>query len=80
VRTWFFVRKLPTREATPGERFEVQLLDSDGRAVAVGRYDTETSLTVNGETVPAVVLDRGRERPEGSGAYVDQEGVETRPF
>jgi hypothetical protein len=31
-------------------------------------------------TVPAVVLEAGRERPEGSGAYVDFEGVETPPF
>jgi hypothetical protein len=44
MRNLFFVRRVPIAEAKPGERFEVQLLDGDGRAVAIGRYDTETSL------------------------------------
>jgi hypothetical protein len=80
MRTWFFVRRLPIAEAKPGERFEVQLLDGDGRAIAVARYDTEASLALGGQTVPGVVLDAGRERLEGSGSYVDLEGVETPPF
>jgi hypothetical protein len=80
MRPWFFVRQLPTAERVPGERFEVQLLDEDGRSVAEARYDTETSLVVGDVTVPAAALDAGRERPEGSGTYVDQDGVETPPF
>lgn len=80
MQTWFFVRQLPIAERKPGERFEVQLLDDDGRAVAVARYDAETSLALGDVIVPRVVLAAGRERPEGSGIYVDQEGVETPPF
>jgi hypothetical protein len=80
MRVWFFFRKLPIGERKPGERFEVQLLDDDGRAVAVAGYDAETALALGDVIVPAAVLDAGRERPEGSGTYVDHEGVETPPF
>jgi len=80
MKPWFFVRHLPTDQQRPGERYEVQVLDPDGRAVAEARYDQQISLAVGQMTIPSSVLDAGRAQPEGSGDYVDTKGSHTPPF
>lgn len=80
MQPWYFVRHLPISQQRPGERYEVQLLRRDGRAVATARYENESTLTLNDVVVRAVVLDAGRAQPEGLGDYVDDKGVQTPPF
>lgn len=67
-------------EQRPGELFEVQLLDDDGRGVAVARYDKETSVKLDDVLVPEAVLNAGRVLTEESGDYVDRQGIHTAPF
>ena len=80
MRTWFFVRHLPLEQQRPGARYEVQLLDRDGRAMAEAQYDAETSVSIEGVSVPETVLAAGRAQPLGLGDYVDEDGVRTAPF
>ena len=77
---WYFVMHLAPEQQRPGARYEVQLLDDDGRATAWEGYDEETSLTVGGVDVPSAVLAAGRAQAEGLGDYVDERGVRTAPF
>ena len=77
---WFFVRRLRVAEQRPGERFEVQLRDHAGRAVADARYDTESSLKLDDVIVSEAVLDAGRALTEESGDYVDRQGIHRAPF
>ena len=77
---WFFVLHLPLDRQLPGARYEVQLLDKDGRAKAVATYDEEGSLSIDGVGVPTAVLAAGRRQAAGKGDYVDESGEQTAPF
>jgi len=74
---WFFVNTvIPGVSSDPARELEVQVLDSDGRAKAVGycrRLDNE--LEVDGEMIPKAVLDAARRLTLGlGGQYVDSDG------
>ena len=61
--------------------FEIQILDSQGRAKYVGYVGYyEEALNIAGHDVPKAVLDAVRKRPKGPGDYVDNEGNSIQPF
>ena len=76
----YFVLRLPDDEAAPGARFEVQVLDASGRARAVTRFDDETVVEIEGQTVSAPVLEAARRQGAGLGDYVDEAGRSVSPF
>lgn len=80
MRIWYFVRHLSLEQQRPGARYEVQLLDRHGQALAWAPYDEETSLSLEGISVPETVLAVGRAQPLGLGDYVDEHGISTAPF
>ena len=82
-RSRYFVVHLTERDDRPSDelRFEVQLLDSRGRARACGYVgEDDTELVVEGEVVPWAVLDAARRQTYGQGDYVNAEGESVRPF
>ena len=65
----------------PGAEFEIQILDSKGRAKLLGYIGkTETELDVEGHRVPRSVLEAARRQPIGEGDYVDETGQSIPPF
>jgi hypothetical protein len=79
----YFVLHLPKDRAKrrEGYPFQIQILDSRGRARLVGHvgYD-EMELEIDGEFVPQAVLEAARRQPDGQGDYVDEMGQSIRPF
>jgi hypothetical protein len=82
TREWYFVRKLhPHEQPASGARFEVQILDDDGRAIAVGYLTADaTKLLIDGRSVPQPVLEAAKQRTEGQGEYVGPNGQGLPPF
>ena len=75
-REWYFVRRIRAHER-PGspDRFEIQVLDDEGRAVSVGYVGSDsTQLTVAGRAIPAPVIEEEKRRQEGQGDYVGPDG------
>ena len=81
-KEWYFVRKLrPHERPESPARFEVQVLDDDGLAVAVGYFSEETDVLVVGDReIPRPVLEAGKRRGEGQGDYVGPDGKSLPPF
>lgn len=79
---WFFVSHLEERDRTSFEmRYEVQLLNSKGQAVACGYLDDHTaSLEIQGRSIPQPVIEAARRQPIGNGDYVDETGNSVSPF
>ena len=62
-------------------RYEVQLLDEQGRARVSGYFgDGDTELTIEGLVIPTEVMDAARQQASGSGAYVNNRGEITPAF
>ena len=82
TRQWYFVRKLQSHEQPARrERFEIQVLDDDGKAENVGYIDEETDLLeINGAVIPEVVLAAARSINCGQGDYIDSAGNRLEPF
>jgi hypothetical protein len=82
VRAWCFVRGIrPDERPGSPDRFEIQVLDGEGRALAVGYAGPTTSaLTVDGHVIPVAVIEAARRRPEGKGDYVGADGQLSPPF
>ena len=82
AREWYFVRKLRPHERPHSlERFEVQVLDNDGRAIAIGHLAVDArQLIIQGHEIPLAVLEAAKRRPEGQGDYVDPSGERLPPF
>jgi len=81
-REWYFVRRVRPHER-PGspDRFEIQILDDEGRAVSVGYVGSgSTQLTVDGRAIPAAVIEAAKRREEGQGDYVGPDGRSLPPF
>ena len=68
---WYFVHRLRGEQA----RFQVQLLNEDGQAIAseIIEPDTET-LNLQGKQVPEAVLQVAKRTTPGDGHYVDARG------
>ncbi len=79
----YFVVRLSANdpERAQGYLFEVQILDSQGRAKAAGylRAD-EDHLEIGGRVVSMAVIAAARRQLEGEGDYVDSEGKTIAPF
>lgn len=61
--------------------FEIQILDSKGRAAHVGIVGhAEQKLIIDGKVIPLDVLEAARRQEEGKGDYVDAEGNSINPF
>jgi len=76
VHGWCFVRRIRPDER-PGfpERFEIQVLGDDGRALAVGYAGADTSaLTVDGHVIPVSVIEAAKGRREGEGPGANAKG------
>jgi hypothetical protein len=79
---WYFVRQLrDTENPSSTLRFEIQVLDEDGRAVFAGYLSSEmTELEINKQIVPVPVLEAAKSKEMGRGDYVDSEGKTVVPY
>ena len=79
---YFVIHRAKLRTGQPANcPFEIQILDSQGRAKYVGYVGhSEETLDIAGHSVPKAVLDAVRRRPKGPGDYVDSEGNSIQPF
>jgi hypothetical protein len=60
---------------------EIQLLDSDGRALEIARLDEDSNEAVlGGVPVPQAVIDAARRRALRDGDYVNELGESVPPF
>ena len=82
IREWYFVRKLDSSERPDRrERFEVQVVDEDGRGEEVGYLaEDTTSLVIGGRAIPSAVIKSAKARVEGQGEYVGPDGQPLPPF
>jgi len=62
-------------------RFEIQLLNADGQALACGYVDDQVvSLQIEGRIIPLSVIEAARRQVIGKGDYVDESGSSISPF
>ncbi|GEM_PF-1578836 len=82
TKEWYFVRKLNSHEQPfSAARFEVQILDDDGRAIAIGYLMADTTeLLIDDRSVPQPVLEAAKQRTVGQGEYVGSDGQVLPPF
>jgi hypothetical protein len=82
AQRWFFVVHLRERERpAPSSVFEIQVLDEDGKAIAIGYVGAEAaSLEIDGQDIPAAVIEAAKRQPLGLGDYIDESGKSVRPF
>lgn len=78
----FFVCHLDIEERpAPELSYEIQLLDTQGRAVKWAYVSQEmVSLTLDELTVPYAVVEAARRQKPGQGDYVDINGRSISPF
>lgn len=78
----FFVVHLHEKDRpSSAMRYEIQVLDGDGRAAhCVYADDSQVMIEVIGLTIPTQVVDAARRQPMGQGDYVDDSGKSIRPF
>jgi hypothetical protein len=68
------------RKENRDKQFEIQLLDSKGRARDVGYVgSSETELIIGNHAVPLAVLEAARRQGPGVGDYVDETGTSMHP-
>ena len=82
-KTRFFVLNLGDRDfrPSPQHEYEVQLLDSNGRAKQVGYLTIDQDkLEIEVMPVPFEVIRAAKEQPVGQGDYVDSKGISIDPF
>jgi len=82
AREWYFVRRLDQDEQRlRAHEFEIQVLDNDGRASALGYLSASTSgLTVGDREIPTAVIEAAKRRFPGGGEYVGPDGQSVPPF
>jgi hypothetical protein len=79
--SYFVVHLMENDRPSRGQPFEIQVLDSEGRAIACGYVGTDdTSLDIEGQVVPAAVLEAARRQVIGQGDYVNERGNSIMPF
>jgi hypothetical protein len=79
----YFVLHLEVGEERPSPElaYEIQILDSSGRARTSGHVGAnDTLLVVEGEEVPHAVIEAARRQPYGKGDYVNANGESVSPF
>jgi hypothetical protein len=65
----------------PGKEFEIQVLDSEGRAACCGYVGKgQLDLVVAGKVIPRPVIEAAHRQTIGQGEYVDQAGNSVSPF
>lgn len=81
-REWYFVRRIREHERPDSpERFEIQVLGDDGRALAAGYiHSAKEELTIEGRGIPRAVIEAAKRRREGEGDYVGPDGKSMPPF
>jgi hypothetical protein len=78
---YFVVHLREEDRPAPDERFEVQVLDSNGRAACCGYVGYEQSeLEVAGGRIPRPVIEAARRQLIGQGDYLDETGNSVPPF
>ena len=78
--SWYFVyRLLPFDDHyLAGYRYEVQILDDEGRATHVGYFvDPEKPLVIDKKVMPHKVLYAATRQQEGRGNYINDRGQTT---
>ncbi len=77
----YYVLHLPEDQVTsPGNKFEIQLVDSLGVTVAFGLISkADSHLELEGEIVPMPVIDAAKKLPIGTGDFVDAAGSSVHP-
>ena len=79
----FFVLQLSENDPEWGEgfRYEIQILDVQGRGEFVGYLRANDDvLEIEGHAVPEAVIDAARRQARGQGDYVNSEGKSIPPF
>lgn len=79
----YFVVRLSADDPEWAEGFlyEVQILDSKGRAEIAGYLKPhQEDLEIGGHVIPRAVVEAARRQSEGQGDYVDADGNSIRPF
>jgi hypothetical protein len=73
---WFFVLHLGERERPSANlRYEIQLLNTNGQAIACGYVDDQADrLQLEELLIPLPVIQAARRQPSGNGDYVDESG------
>lgn len=82
-KTRIFILHLGDRDfkPSPQHEYEVQLLDSKGRAKQVGYLTTDQDkLEIEGMLVPFEVIQAAKKQPVGQGDYLDSKGISIDPF
>jgi len=82
-RRWYFVMRLDKQQSVTADvhPYEVQVLDSSGRAVAVGYFtDPDAPLTIAQQVIPKAVLHAALRQLSGQGDYVNEAGESIPPW
>jgi hypothetical protein len=82
-RRWYFVMRLDPQQSveTDAHSYEVQVLDQQGRAAAVGYFtDPDAPLTVAQQLIPMAVLHAALRQLPGQGDYVNEAGESIAPW
>jgi hypothetical protein len=79
---WFFVTHLEESDRPSIDmRYEIQLLNAEGQAVACGYLDDHAdTLEIQGRSIPLAVVEAARRQVIGKGDHVDQAGNSVSPF
>jgi hypothetical protein len=81
-RAWFFVSHLEEKKRPSiHKRYEIQVLNAAGQAVARGYVDDQSdNLEIEGQAIPHDVIKAAWRQPIGKGDYVDASGNSVPPF
>ena len=72
---------LTRKQLTSDKGYQIQLLDSQGRAIAVGYVGPDDeSLEIADFQVPKSVIEAAHRQPVGQGDYVNERGMTIQPF
>jgi hypothetical protein len=78
---YFVVHLREEDRPVPEKHFEIQALDSAGRAINYGFIGNESNeLYIDGLEVPRPVIEAARRQLIGRGDYVDERGNSIPPF
>ena len=78
----YFVSHLEERDRPSTRmRYEIQLLNAEGQALACGYADENTkTLLIQEQDIPLPVIEAAQRQPIGKGDYVDEAGNSLPPF
>ena len=79
----YFVLHLDDRDfkPSPNVKYEIQILDSKGRAKVSGYVDeNQNELEVDGKIIPRAVIEAAQRQQKGKGDYVNEFGESITPW